>query len=557
MGVSGPRRRWFSIRNAFARAFILAFVMVSIAGFFLQFDANVSSTLAHTATSAKDAISQQMPTVSELLSSWVDSITPSTSKPSIRPSRNMTCGADRNKLRRWQKQYGLRNTFEYLKRYVQVNRLPIPRSSITWINQTFLAGESRVMDSNWEPEDASCPDPLVVPVSQSPFPSSANASEFMFGVSTTYQRFIETRTSPINEWSYWLTNGHGKSNGGKLILKLFDATDDQLQEAQTKLTGAGIDADVYRSEPQDIMAVRYLSLVPAMFHHPARDIKKWLVLCDDDTFFPSIHALSEMLAEHDHTRPLYIGALSEDVNNVQRHGSQAFGGAGIFLSVPMAERITNRYDSCRSDQAVNEANSGWGPQGDILLRRCIYANSEVRLTLLHGLWQLDIFGDPSGFYESGLRPLSLHHYRGGIWHIAHPWHYTKVAHVCGEDCTLQRFQTADNFVISNAFSVAFYPRGIDFDLKQLEATFGPAPDDKGWNFDFAMGPRRPSLHKTGRKISWDLQEATLNEDGTVSQVYVLKHDDWRWKNPDGAPMTSRDSVIELVWMPDEEEENGV
>ncbi|KAL1836440.1 hypothetical protein VTJ49DRAFT_5149 [Mycothermus thermophilus] len=556
MGAPGPRHRCLSIRNTFIRAVILTFVMMSVVGFFLQFDLEVSSSIVRTAASAKEAISQQIPMASELISSWVDKTIPLTTETSMlpRPSRNMACDYDMEKLRRWQKQYGLEETFEYIKRYVQVTRQSIPRKSVTHINQHFLVDEFRVMDVNLEYAPEPCPEPLVVPVSKSPFPSSANASDFMFGVSTTYQRFIEPRTSPINEWSYWLTDGHGISNGGKLLLKLLNATEDQLQEARKKLSDVGIDASVHSSDPADIMAVRYLSLVPAMHNHPARDSKKWLVVCDDDTFFLSLHALSDKLAEHDHTRPLYIGVLSEDVNNVQRHGSQAFGGAGVFLSVPMARLIAERYDSCRTEQKINEANSGWGPQGDILLRKCIYENSEVRLTLLNDLWQLDILGDPSGFYESGLRPLSLHHYRGGIWHIAHPWHYTKVARICGEDCTLQRFQTADNFVISNGFSVAFYPRGIDFNLNQVEATFGAAPDDKGWNFDFSMGPRRPSLHKTGRKISWDLQEATVNDDGTVSQVYVLKHDDWRWKNPDGTPMASRDGVVELVWMPDGEEE---
>ena len=145
--------------------------------------------------------------------------------------------------------------------------------------------------------------------------------------------------------------------------------------------------------------------------------------------------------------------------------------------------------------------------------------------------------------------LSLHHYRGNGWHIAHPWHYTKVARICGEDCTLQRFQTADDFVISNGFSVVHYPQGIDFNLNQVERTFVAAPPDKGWNMDFKFGPQRKSLLKTGRKLSWDLQESTVNEDGTVSQVYIRRSGDWRWKNPNGSPISKLDGIIELVWVP--------
>jgi hypothetical protein len=547
MGITTARYRCLSMRNTFIRALILSFVLLTVAGFFVQFDSDVRDTIINSAASAKEAITEQIPLASSVIPSWIDEqLTPSRPKP----SRNMTCDYNMDNLKRWQEKYKLEPSFEYFKRYIQVVRQDIPRRSVTRIDQNFLLDGFRVVDVGAQYEPDVCPEPLVVPVTKSPFPSTANASDFMFAVSTTYQRFIEPRTSPINEWSYWLTDGRGQSNGGKLLLKLLEVTDEQLDEARAKLSEVGIDAEVYRSDPADIMAVRYLSLVPTMYNHPARETKKWLVLCDDDTFFPSMHALADKLAEHDHTKSLYIGALSEDVNNVQRHGSQAFGGAGVFLSVPMARLVTEKFDSCRSEQKINESNTGWGPQGDILLRKCIYENSEVRLTILNDLWQLDLFGDPSGFYEAGLRPLSLHHYRGGPWHLALPWHYTKVARVCGEDCTLQRFLTADNYIISNAFSVAFYPRGIDFNLDQIEATFGPAPDNKGWNFDFAMGPQRPSLHKTGRKISWDLGEANLYEDGTVSQVYLLHHDDWRWKNPDGTPMTTKDGLIELVWMPD-------
>lgn len=389
----------------------------------------------------------------------------------------------------------------------------------------------------------------MVPVSKSPFPSTANASDFIFGVSTTYERFTDPRTSPINEWTYWLTDGKGNSNGGKLVLLLLDALDTELDDVHNKFTSTGIDVDISRSDSTLSMASRYLTLVPRLYDHPDRSNKKWLVICDDDTFFPSLHGLVDKLAEYDHERPMYIGTLSEDVNNIHRHGSQAFGGAGVFLSVPMAKIIAENFETCNSEGKLTEADTGWGPQGDILLRKCIYENSETRLTLLNELWQLDLLGDPAGFYESGVKPLSLHHYRGGMWHVAYPWHYTKVASICGEDCTLQRFQTADDFVISNGFSIAYYPRGIDFDLGQVEATFHAAPEDQGWNFDFVLGPRRQSLHKSGRKISWDLQEATVNEDGSVSQVYVRKHDDWRWKNPDGTPMTERDGIIELVWLP--------
>ncbi|EGS22486.1 uncharacterized protein CTHT_0020280 [Thermochaetoides thermophila DSM 1495] len=551
------------MRNPIARAIFLAALMLCLGALFLQTDLDVREAIKKTAASAKEVIVAQSQRIGNPEAGWGTRVDISLQQDEERrelamaqatilnSSIPMTCDYDMEKLRRWRQQYNLQETFEYMKRYIQVFRENIPRKSITNVDENFLAQDFKLVNINEQYPAEMCPPPLIAPVSKSRFPSTVNASDFMFGVSTTYKRFTDPRTSPVNEWSYWLTDGYGHSNGGKLVLLLLDASDEDLENAYNKLANLGIDVDVYRSDPNQIMAVRYLALVPKLYNHPERSRKKWLVICDDDTFFPSFHALSDRLRQYDYTHPMYIGTLSEDVNNIQRHGSQAFGGAGVFLSVPMAALVTEKFESCKTDDKILEANSGWGPQGDILLRKCIYENSEIKLTLLPDLWQLDLMGDPSGFYESGIQPLSLHHYRGGIWHVAHPWHYTKVAYVCGEDCTFQRFRTPDNFIIANGFSVAQYPQGIDFDLGQFEGTFHAAPEDKGWNLDFAMGPQRPSLHRTGRKISWDLQEATRNDDGSVSQVYVRKGDDWRWVRPDGSPMREKDGIVELVWLPDE------
>ncbi|KAK4187684.1 hypothetical protein QBC35DRAFT_551735 [Podospora australis] len=559
-----PAHRCFNMRNPIARALVLTFGILAIGALLLRTDTNVGAVLLDTANSAKAAVTLQKP-LSPPPSSPLPESTPALQEHGNRPAKStspssfsnsstvpMTCDYDMKRLKRWQEQYNLQKQFEYTKRYIQILRESIPRKSMTNLyGQEFLPDEIKVVDVNQQYQPDPCPEPpLVVPVSKSPFPSTANLSDFMFGVSTTYKRFSDPRTSPLKEWTYWLTDGRGKSNGGKLILMLLEASDDELEDATEQLLAVGIDVDVFRSNPAQIMAVRYLTLVPTMYTHPDRVNKKWLVTCDDDTFFPSVHALVERFEQYDYTFPMYIGTFSEDVNNVQRHGSQAFGGAGVFLSMPMADLVSNFYQSCISDQKIQESNSGWGPQGDILLRKCIYDNSDYKLTLLNDIWQLDIHGDPSGFYESGIKPLSLHHYRGGGWHVAHPWHYTKIAHICGEDCTLQRFRTEDDFVISNGFSVAYYPEGINFDVNQMEGTFHAAPEDHGWNNDFILGPQRPSLHKTGKKLSWDLQEATVNDDGTVTQVYVRKHDDWRWKNTDGTAMANRDGVMELVWLPE-------
>jgi hypothetical protein len=165
------------------------------------------------------------------------------------------------------------------------------------------------------------------------------------------------------------------------------------------------------------------------------------------------------------------------------------------------------------------------------------------------LHQLDIQGDPSGFYESGIAPLSLHHFKGGIWHSAKPYEGAKIVHACGEDCFLQRFLTRDDFIISNGYSVAHYPRGIQFDANQIERTFHAAPDDYGWNLDFMLGgPGRRSLVGTGRKVAWELKESVIQEDGSVRQSYIRRADDERWTE-NGKPLFELDGILELIWIP--------
>ncbi|CZR59552.1 uncharacterized protein PAC_09446 [Phialocephala subalpina] len=462
------------------------------------------------------------------------------------------CSLDSSHLQLLQQKYGLEDDIDYARRYVRFHRQDIKRQSITKLDKDlFPKGFDRINIQN-PPMKTTCLKPLEVPVPNSPSPKTVDASDLLFGVSTTFKRLTSNDTNPMKEWAHWLTDGNGKSNGAGLVLRLVDATNEEIQEAKTNMTGMGIDVKVYHSSSSDEMAARYLSLLPALYNDSSRKSRKFLVMCDDDTFFPSVHSLLSRLSTYDHKEELYIGTFSEDVNNIQRHGSQAFGGAGVFFSVPLAEKIAALYDQCSTSEKITESNTGWGPQGDILLRKCIYENTEVRLSMLRDLHQLDIQGDPAGFYEAGLFPLSLHHFKGGFWHEAKPYAGAQVIHACGEACFLQRFQTKDNFIISNGYSVAQYPKGINFNVHQMERTFKPAPDDYGWNLDFMLGPGRKSLAYTGRKVAWELKEARVQEDGSVLQTYVRKLDDRRWSYQEGNNwyrMMEKDGIVELVWIP--------
>ncbi|KAG6001523.1 hypothetical protein E4U21_004114 [Claviceps maximensis] len=461
------------------------------------------------------------------------------------PDDISSCRPSDARLELLQERYQLQTPFQYLRRAIHLTRNPdVQRSSLTKLSQQLLKKDFQLVQLPPRLENvvSPCAEPIEAQVSASDFPQRANASDLIFGVSTTVERFAESRSVLINDWSFWLTDGSGHSNGGKLILTLLDANRGELRGAKSALKRAGIDADTYASDAKLPMSARNMALIPIMYAHPDADKKKWFVLCDDDTFFPNMHALKAELAKHDESTPLYIGALSEDSFATEKHGLQAFGGAGIFLSRSTAKVITSNFKECSSIDKVRQADR----QGDRLLRQCIEEHSEIQLTAFHDLWQLDTFDDPSGFYEWGIKPLSLHHYRS--WHHVKPGDLTKLAYICGEDCTLQRFQTSDDFVLSG-YSIAHYPDGINFDINQVEKTFR-SETDTGHNFDDKMGPQRPSLSRTGKKVAWELKGSYLRQDGSILQTYVRLAKDTRWVDANEKPMSEHDSVIELVWTSD-------
>ncbi|XP_073300658.1 uncharacterized protein [Primulina huaijiensis] len=73
---------------------------------------------------------------------------------------------------------------------------------------------------------------------------------------------------------------------------------------------------------------------------------RWLVMGDDDSIF-FVDNLVDVLGEYHHTRYYYLGGQSEFVmSNYWFQFNQAFGGAGIIMSHPLAKALAKDMDSC-------------------------------------------------------------------------------------------------------------------------------------------------------------------------------------------------------------------
>jgi len=427
------------------------------------------------------------------------------------------------------------------------------RKSITEVDHELIP--QQFVDVNFKRVSTLPPASTVeVHIKKSMRPDDVDASDLIFGVSTTFERFSDPKTTPVGEWKRWLTDGQGHSNGAGIVLALYNATDANIANTTELLHSVGINATVYHASTKLDMAGRYVRLVSLVYNHPTRDSRKYFVLIDDDTFFPCLDELQRVLTKYDPKKKYYIGTFTERSEWLLRDlAAFGFGGGGIFLTAPMAKEIADA--PCLEGEILPADKEHEKPfwkynldanQGDRLLFNCIVNYTDTRLTYFPRLHQVDQYGDLSGFYENGDQPLSLHHYKS--WHHfdVEKMHY--VADACGEDCVLQRFQFKDNFIVTNGYSVAHYPHGIDFDPLMVEDTFENFGEIHDVDLAYSMGAQRPTLSFTGKKKAWRLLDSRNEGDGKVRQVYLKHKSDPTWLAEKEAPPKD-DSIVVLLWVP--------
>ncbi|MCJ1476848.1 Myosin type-2 heavy chain 1 [Lambiella insularis] len=352
-----------------------------------------------------------------------------------------------------------------------------------------------------------------------------NASHLSFGIQTIISRLEDS----VPQLARWLANTSAKLYVVLLEAETVPVNTGQMAELEERMRDQGIDVILSAAREGDTFPQRYFSLVSLMYEQRTSQTR-WIDLIDDDTFFPSMPALLAMLDKYDTHEQHYIGSLSEDWWAVSHYGLMGFGGAGVFLSLPLAKVLAEHTESCH-DNLRSSA-------GDITVMDCIYTHTSTKLTPVRELHQHDIQGDPSGLYESGRRHLSLHHWKAGsLFGRSFPMAAMHlVADVCGE-CFLQRWQFADDTILSNGYSIATYPKGHvksgtqnEVNMEQMEETWNHNMDVRN-----SLGPTRPRLALETEKIQYNFLNATVM-DGGVRQLYLHP-------GVDG----DLDTILELFW----------
>lgn len=450
----------------------------------------------------------------------------------------------------WLKKLDIPFPVKYARRDIIVrSSTQAHRALVTKIDEP-LFGDLQEVDPTDDKQSglAHCMPPLTLDV-----PTFTNtptdASHILFGVATSLDRL----EASIPFFQRWLAFSNAR------MFVIVNGPDDskpdsrRMSDMQSRMRDLGM--LVTLMEPlhkKDSNIDRYFSLVKVLYANRDENTR-WLGFVDDDTFVTSMTALVSALGKQDSTQQRYLGILSEEWWTVTIYGLIGMGGGGIFLSLPLAEVLDANHDDCKKHSHKIF--------GDHKIYECIARHTDTRLTVLPGLYQIDIHGDRSGIFESGRQILTLHHWKEGYWDehgegpdgIRHQrWfpmdEMSLVTDVC-DTCYLQRWQFGADIMLTNGYSISAYPQGelmkphneSKFDLTEhtwVDPMSVENSTNPGW--DHYVGPLRPALKLEEEKIPYRFL-AGVAVDGGVRQYY-------RHLGKDG----EMDTVFELFWIREED-----
>lgn len=230
----------------------------------------------------------------------------------------------------------------------------------------------------------------------------------MFGFATSQVRLLKY----LPRWYDWLNTTTSIEIETVMVLK--DPKDDDPDQSwNLKMIANSLKFPlIIKSVPAERYELRYLKLVRHMWleaiereaggHHRT----DWFIIADDDTYFLSLDSLDQILSRYNPLEPHLIGGSSESRQANSHFGKIAFGGAGIFLSRGLMQKINapKGFESCLKD-------FGHEFGGDSMVTKCaIKLTSNETFKAEPTLHQLDIRDEGHGIFQAGLQFTTIHHW---------------------------------------------------------------------------------------------------------------------------------------------------
>lgn len=449
-------------------------------------------------------------------------------------------------------------------------RLNDSRPTVSQVDTPFMQGGFRGIRSDHEGLRLQAEHTIHVPVAPGTRMAEVNASPLLVGISTSFARVTRDGDATITDWTRWLTNGDGKSNGASLVLTLRQADSRQVEVVKEKLEKAGIDAIVEGEEAED-SPTRYLDLIRQLtvrtsskgFENSGE--KKYLAVLDDDTFFPDVAELLRRLEKFDAKEEHYIGLPSERADWVaDPDETVTFGGGAVFFTPPAAVKVSQLPCLGMNSTSAEDKESlriGYTSQWDHLLYDCVSNHTQLTMHVLPSFYlpSDESFGHYFFDYDLGIAPLALHRARNR--HLLDPGKATALSPLLSPQTFLQRYRFSDDWVLVNGHTLSHYTGGSstaalgsaavhkpDYEnrakkMKPLNSNLAveaEGRDPKGWDVVTWAGSRR----------IWNLIDARRDlARNEVWHAYVRRKGDEgeftdRRRNED---RSGSDYVIVLIW----------
>ncbi|GJC96856.1 PH signal transduction protein [Colletotrichum higginsianum] len=479
--------------------------------------------------------------------------------PLIKPVAGNT-HRDAMYLREFAERHSLTQNISWLSRRIKV--VPDAPQRLPLANMAQPFAESEFQNVRWDDEGLSLDAQgaaNLLSVTKSPKPGAVDASDLIFGISTSYDRLTYENDSLIKDWQRWLTNGRGSSNGATAVVTLHEASSREAWEIYEKLHGAGIDATVIPLQESVEKESRYLDMITILLDvsealaeqgHP----KRYFGLVDDDIFFPTPGQLISRLSRFDAANPYYIGLPSERSDwAVHNDTAVTHGGGAIFFTPPAALIVS--HVPCRSAEGLTGNNTAW----DRLLRDCVMKHTDLPFHVLPSFYSPTdaLYSIQAASYDLGVSPLTLRHARSRHRFTPSPAHL--VTAVCGEACFFQRFRFGDEWILVNGYSLTHYSAGFEVvpmasDAKLLGAMQYGQDADLPLGEGIVLGEtgeRKEVVTWKGMRNVWLFLDAGVGARGEVWQAYVKRRGGSGFmtgevEDEDG-DADHLDSVVVLVW----------
>ncbi|POS79015.1 hypothetical protein DHEL01_v202591 [Diaporthe helianthi] len=353
--------------------------------------------------------------------------------------------------------------------------------------------------------------PATTTITIPPKKKAPDASRITFGVATLLSRMPDA----LQNFKHWAAHTNAR------FVVVHEPQDTEARpgepspdEVKTMFREAGI-GHLFLVESAKGWGERYLSLLGLLSSTVERQTD-WVALIDDDTFFFDMNTLMGMLNKYDPAEEWYLGRLSENKWNINNGGFFAIGGAGVFMSRPLIEKLGPHAQSCWDARGDAATGADW------IVGDCVYRHTTTKLNIEHGLFQLDLHVDVTGFYEAVRKqPISAHHWKS--WHHHDLPTVASVSEVCGKPCVLQNFRFQDGWQMANGFSIVRYSYSETELAAQhpeaMEHTWKKTIWDIEDSWTHSLAPLKP---RDEGKVQFLVEKSVRDEAARTTTMYYVR-----------------------------------